>query len=190
MKKYSLTSLAEEITGLDEQHWDWDREYETVRRMDKAVRSIFQIKEVTDENKDAYIRVSKLLYKSREMRLLMNKYDKITKKVEIKDGVMIVPNEQKKLDNEDIIKILEVLVEFFKGTNLGEFLEERLISTTSEEYKKALSKFEEEVERIKLSIQGYKYKDKIEKIKEINEFLNTQRIEIDSKVNDNLILPK
>ena len=30
----------------------------------------------------------------------------------------------------------------------------------------------------------------LEKIKEINEFLNTQRVEIDSKVNDNLILPK
>ena len=51
-------------------------------------------------------------------------------------------------------------------------------------------KFDEEVERIKMSLHGYLYKDKVAKMKEIQAYLNTQRLEIDKNINDNLILPE
>lgn len=193
MKKYSLKNLAIEITGQNEYYWDWDREYDLVRRIDKAVKSIFNIKSVTDENKDQYIRVCKLLYDNYDTRRLMNKYAKIVKRIreiEVIEGVLTLPEDFKSLESKDSIKIFEVLVEFYRGTEKGHFLEERMCLIISEEYNKVLSKFEEEIERIKMSLQGYSYREKIAKIKELHEYLNKQRLEIDKNINDNLILPE
>ena len=193
MKKYSLKSLAIEITGKDEYFWDWDREYDLVRRIDKTVRYIFNIKTITDKNKDRYVRVCKFLYENDDTRLLMNKHAKIVEKIreeKIKDGVLIFQSDLKRLTNEESIKVFEVLVEFFRGTEWGYFLEERMNSMKSEEYNEVLAKVEEEVERIKMSIQGYLYREKIEKMKELLKYLNEQRLEIDKNVNDSLILPK
>lgn len=193
MKKYSLKSLAIEITGKDEYFWDWDREYDLVRRIDKTVRYIFNIKTITDKNKDRYVRVCKFLYENDDTRLLMNKHAKIVEKTreeKIKDGVLIFQSDLKRLTNEENIKVFEVSVEFFRGTEWGYFLEERMNSMKSEEYNEVLAKVEEEVERIKMSIQGYPYREKIEKMKELLKYLNEQRLEIDKNVNDSLILPK
>lgn len=193
MKKYTLDNLREDLTGLNNKEPEWDLDYDKIRNISRVVKSIFCIESITDENKDQYVRVCKLLYKNDDTRFVMNKYSKILVKIrEIKviDGVLTVPKDFKSLENKDSIKVLEVLVEFFKGTELGHFLEERMYSTISEEYNKVLLKFDEEVERIKMSLNGYPCKDKIAKMKEIQEYLNTQRLDIDKNISDNLILPK
>lgn len=62
------------ITVKDEHYWDWNHEYDLMRRIDKTVKSIFNLKSITDENKDQYVRVCKLLYQNNDTRLAINKY--------------------------------------------------------------------------------------------------------------------
>lgn len=193
MKKYTLDNLREDLTGLTKEDSGWDIDYDKVRNISKCVKSIFCIKNITDENKKQYVRVCKFLYENDDTRLFMNKYSKILERIreiEVIDSVLILPNDLKSLTNEECIKVLEVLVEFFKGTEKGYILTERLETIKSEEYNAVLAKFEEEVERIKTSIQGCEYKDRIAKLKEIQAYLNKNRTAIDKDVNDNFILPE
>lgn len=193
MKKYTLDSLREDLTGLTKKDSGWDIDYDKVRNISKCVKSIFCIKNITDENKKQYVRVCKFLYENDDTRLFMNKYSKILERIreiEVIDSVLILPNDLKSLTNEECIKVLEVLVEFFKGTEKGYILTEKLETIKSEEYNAVLAKFEEEVERIKISIQGCEYKDRIAKLKEIQEYLNKNRTAIDKDVNDNFVLPE
>lgn len=193
MKKYTLDSLREDLTGLTKEDSGWDIDYDKVRNISKCVKSIFCIKNITDENKKQYVRVCKFLYENDDTRLFMNKYSKILERIreiEVIDSILILPNDLKSLTNEECIKVLEVLVEFFKGTEKGYILTERLETIKSEEYNAVLAKFEEEVERIKTSIQGCEYKDRIAKLKEIQAYLNKNRTAIDKDVNDDFILPE
>lgn len=193
MKKYTLDNLREDLTGLTKEDSGWDIDYDKVRNISKCVKSIFCIKNITDENKKQYVRVCKFLYENDDTRLLMNKHFKILeriRKIEVIDGVLALPNDLKSLTNEESIKVLEVLVEFFKGTEGEYILEERLEMIKSEEYYAVLGKFEEEVERIKASIKGCEYKDRILKLNELQKYLNMNRMEIDKNVNDKFILPE
>ncbi|HBZ5207050.1 TPA: hypothetical protein MJX78_001181, partial [Clostridioides difficile] len=89
------------------------------------------------------------------------------------------------------IIILEILLEFFRGqeNELELIIERMIINLKSEEYNQLIDEFEKEVKRIKMSIQGYPYEQRVEKMKEIKEYLKNQRLEIDKTITDNLILP-
>ena len=41
----------------------------------------------------------------------------------------------------------------------------------------------------KRQIQGYPYEERVEKMKEIKDYLKSQRLEIDKTIIDNFILP-
>ncbi len=193
MKKYSLKQLAMEITGQDEYYWGWDATYELVRRIDKTIKLLFGIKHVTDENKDRYLTILKHSYENDDIRRLLNKQTKIMEKlnkIEVIDGTLTIPSDLKNLTKEEYIKFLEIMIQAYRGTEFEHIIEERIELMKSEEYNKVLAKFEEEVDRIKMSIQGYPYRDKVLKMKELHEYLEIQRSEIDKNINDNLILPE
>ncbi|HBZ5206418.1 TPA: hypothetical protein MJX78_000526, partial [Clostridioides difficile] len=62
MKKYTLNELVTEVTGLNEDDWDWDMVYDSVRNIQRTLKSIFGNYEITDLNKDQYIKLYKLMY--------------------------------------------------------------------------------------------------------------------------------
>ncbi|AXU29695.1 TPA: hypothetical protein ACKONR_000640 [Clostridioides difficile] len=207
MKKYTLNELVTEVTGLNEDDWDWDMVYDSVRNIQRTLKSIFGNYEITDLNKDQYIKLYKLMYNDDNIKTLMNKQSRIAKNTVKEENKLILPNEFKdrkikgqvlttskdkyKLNKEDQIIILEILLEFFRGqeNELELIIERMIINLKSEEYNQLIDEFEKEVKRIKMSIQGYPYEQRVEKMKEIKEYLKNQRLEIDKTITDNLILP-
>lgn len=208
MKKYTLDEITMEVTGLNKDDYYWDGKKESVRNIHRTLKCIFGEYEVTDSNKDQYINLYKLMYNNDNIKSLLNKQSRIAKKIERKENTLILPTEfkNKKINGtimalpsdkyeftkEEQIIILEVLLEFFRGQESPfEFvIESMIINLKSEEYDAILDEFEKEVKRIKMSIQGYPYEEKVEKMKEIKEYLTSQRLEIDKTILDNLILPQ
>lgn len=93
------------------------------------------------------------------------------------------------MTNEEFVIILKVLLEFYEGEENSYFINRMINEIVSEKYNKTLRELELEVEKIKVSIQGYPYEKRVEKLNEIKEYLKNQRLEIDKNINDNLILP-
>lgn len=207
MKKYTLNEITKEVAGGDEKEYYWDSKKESVRNIQRTLKGIFGDYKITDSNKDQYIKIYKLMYNDDGIKSLMNKQSRIVKKTEREDNKLILPNEFKdkkikgealtvskdkyKLARDEQILILETLLEFFRGeeNELEYTIERMIIGLKSEEYNQLLEEFEKEVKRIKMSIQGYPYELRVEKMKEIKLYLKNQRLEIDKTINDNLILP-
>ena len=76
------------------------------------------------------------------------------------------------------IVILKTLLEFFREekSELEYMLEGMIIELKSEEYNQLLDELEKEVKRINISIQGYPYEERVEKMKEIKDYLKSQRL--------------
>lgn len=121
---------------------------------------------------------------------IKNRKFRIEDKNREKYRIIEVPKKKFELTIEEHIKISEILLEFFRGEEKGYLIEEFLKSAKSEEYNSVLAEFEKEVESIKISIHGYSYEGKVEKMKEIADYLKKQREEIDKNIIDNLILPE
>lgn len=207
MKKYTLSELTKEVTGSNEDDYYWESKKESIRNIQRALNGIFGKYEITDSNKNQYIEIYKLMYNDDNIKSLMNKQSRISKKIERKEKTLIIPNEFKnkkinertltvqsdkyKFTKEEQIVILKILLEFFKEekSELEYMLEGMIIELKSEEYNQLLDELEKEVKRINISIQGYPYEERVEKMKEIKDYLKSQRLEIDKTIIDNFILP-
>ena len=208
MKKYTLSEITKEVTGLNEDDYYWESKKESIRNIQRALNGIFGKYEITDSNKNQYIKIYKLMYNDDNIKALMNKQSRISKKIERKEKTLIIPTgfKNKKINEtimtlpsdkyeftkEELRIILELLLKFFREQEsyLEFAIENMIINLKSEEYDQLLDELEKELKRIKMSIQGYPYEEKVEKMKEIKEYLRSQRLEIDKTIIDNLILPK
>lgn len=207
MKKYTLSELTKEVTGSNEDDYYWESKKESIRNIQRALNGIFGKYEITDSNKNQYIKIYKLMYNDDNIKALMNKQSRISKKIERKEKTLIIPTEFKnkkinkrtltvqsdkyKFTKEVQIVILKTLLEFFREekSELEYMLEGMIIELKSEEYNQLLEELEKEVKRINISIQGYPYEERVEKMKEIKDYLKSQRLEIDKTIIDNFILP-
>ena len=207
MKKYTLSELTKEVTGSNEDDYYWESKKESIRNIQRALNGIFGKYEITDSNKNQYIKIYKLMYNDDNIKALMNKQSRISKKIERKEKTLIIPTEfkNKKINNRTLtvqsdkykftkevqIVILKTLLEFFREekSELEYMLEGMIIELKSEEYNQLLDELEKEVKRINISIQGYPYEERVEKMKEIKDYLKSQRLEIDKTIIDNFILP-
>ena len=207
MKKYTLSELTKEVTGSNEDDYYWESKKESIRNIQRALNGIFGKYEITDTNKNQYIKIYKLMYNDDNIKALMNKQSRISKKIERKEKTLIIPTEFKnkkinkrtltvqsdkyKFTKEVQIVILKTLLEFFREekSELEYMLEGMIIELKSEEYNQLLDELEKEVKRINISIQGYPYEERVEKMKEIKDYLKSQRLEIDKTIIDNFILP-
>ena len=207
MKKYTLSELTKEVTGSNEDDYYWESKKESIRNIQRALNGIFWKYEITDSNKNQYIKIYKLMYNDDNIKALMNKQSRISKKIERKEKTLIIPTEFKnkkinkrtltvqsdkyKFTKEVQIVILKTLLEFFREekSELEYMLEGMIIELKSEEYNQLLDELEKEVKRINISIQGYPYEERVEKMKEIKDYLKSQRLEIDKTIIDNFILP-
>ena len=207
MKKYTLSELTKEVTGSNEDDYYWESKKESIRNIQRALNGIFGKYEITDSNKNQYIKIYKLMYNDDNIKALMNKQSRISKKIERKEKTLIIPTEFKnkkineriltvqsdkyKFTKEEQIVILKTLLEFFREekSELEYMLEGMIIELKSEEYNQLLDELEKEVKRINISIQGYPYEERVEKMKEIKDYLKSQRLEIDKTIIDNLIIP-
>ena len=207
MKKYTLSELTKEVTGSNEDDYYWESKKESIRNIQRALNGIFGKYEITDSNKNQYIKIYKLMYNDVNIKALMNKQSRISKKIERKEKTLIIPTEFKnkkinkrtltvqsdkyKFTKEVQIVILKTLLEFFREekSELEYMLEGMIIELKSEEYNQLLDELEKEVKRINISIQGYPYEERVEKMKEIKDYLKSQRLEIDKTIIDNFILP-
>ena len=207
MKKYTLSELTKEVTGSNEDDYYWESKKESIRNIQRALNGIFGKYEITDSNKNQYIKIYKLMYNDDNIKALMNKQSRISKKIERKEKTLIIPTEFKnkkinkrtltvqsdkyKFTKEVQIVILKTLLEFFREekSELEYMLEGMIIELKSEEYNQLLDELEKEVKRINISIQGYPYEERVEKMKEKKDYLKSQRLEIDKTIIDNFILP-
>ena len=207
MKKYTLSELTKEVTGSNEDDYYWESKKESIRNIQRALNGIFGKYEITDSNKNQYIKIYKLMYNDDNIKALMNKQSRISKKIERKEKTLIIPTEFKnkkinkrtltvqsdkyKFTKEVQIVILKTLLEFFREekSELEYMLEGMIIELKSEEYNQLLDELEKEVKRINISIPGYPYEERVEKMKEIKDYLKSQRLEIDKTIIDNFILP-
>lgn len=207
MKKYTLSEITKEVTGSNEDDYYWESEKESIRNIQRTLNGIFGKYEITDSNKNQYIKIYKLMYNDDNIKALMNKQSRISKKIERKEKTLIIPTEFKnkkinkrtltvqsdkyKFTKEVQIVILKTLLEFFREekSELEYMLEGMIIELKSEEYNQLLDELEKEVKRINISIQGYPYEERVEKMKEIKDYLKSQRLEIDKTIIDNFILP-
>ncbi len=207
MKKYTLSELTKEVTGSNEDDYYWESKKESIRNIQRSLNGIFGKYEITDSNKNQYIKIYKLMYNDDNIKSLMNKQARISKKIERKEKTLIIPTEfkNKKINEkiltvqsdkynftkEEQIVILKTLLEFFREekSELEYMLEGMIIELKSEEYNQLLDELEKEVKRINISIQGYPYEERVEKMKEIKDYLKSQRLEIDKTIIDNLIIP-
>ena len=207
MKKYTSSELTKEVTGSNEDDYYWESKKESIRNIQRALNGIFGKYEITDSNKNQYIKIYKLMYNDDNIKALMNKQSRISKKIERKEKTLIIPTEFKnkkinkrtltvqsdkyKFTKEVQIVILKTLLEFFREekSELEYMLEGMIIELKSEEYNQLLDELEKEVKRINISIQGYPYEERVEKMKEIKDYLKSQRLEIDKTIIDNFILP-
>ena len=207
MKRYTLSELTKEVTGSNEDDYYWESKKESIRNIQRALNGIFGKYEITDSNKNQYIKIYKLMYNDDNIKALMNKQSRISKKIERKEKTLIIPTEFKnkkinkrtltvqsdkyKFTKEVQIVILKTLLEFFREekSELEYMLEGMIIELKSEEYNQLLDELEKEVKRINISIQGYPYEERVEKMKEIKDYLKSQRLEIDKTIIDNFILP-
>lgn len=188
MRKYTLKELTIKITGAKECEMYWDSVYQQIRRIDNVIKRLTGTREITDINIDKYIEVCKEIYDDKDKMLIINKYYKVLNSTEIKNGVMTVPFSKKNITNEEQIVIYQILLKFFKGENICYFLEQAITEIISEEYNKVVLEFEEEVKKLKFSIQGYNYEARLEKLKEITKYLKNQRIQIDKNILENTII--
>lgn len=189
MKKYTLKELVEEVTGIDDKHYIWESQYELGRRIKKMLDTLFGDNTITDKNIDKYIRAYKLIYIDQDIKALIGRYCRIIETIQKDENSIFIPYIKKDFSTEEMITIFKVLSEFYKGEKIGDFIEYNLTVMRAEEYNKILNEFEYEVERIKTSIHGYTYKEKVKKMNEIKNYLKMQREEIDKKIEDSLILP-
>ena len=113
------------------------------------------------------------------------------KNKKINKRTLTVQSDKYKFTKEVQIVILKTLLEFFREekSELEYMLEGMIIELKSEEYNQLLDELEKEVKRINISIQGYPYEERVEKMKEIKDYLKSQRLEIDKTIIDNFILP-
>ena len=167
MKKYMLDEITEAVTGLNKNDYYWHSKKESIRNIYKSLKYLIRDEEVNDFNKDRYIEIYKLIYNDHTIKSLINKQANIIKNTKIVKNEMILPTEFR----EKKIKIKNRKFRI-------------------EEYNSVLAEFEKEVESIKISIHGYSYEGKVEKMKEIADYLKKQREEIDKNIIDNLILPE
>lgn len=189
MKKYTLKELVIEVTGFKEDDYNWDSEYDFIRRVQALLKTLFGAESITDINKDKYVRVYKLIYNNQDIKPVISKCCKILKEVKVKGNKIDISYFQKDLTKEEYIIVLKVLLEFYKGEEVHYLINGMINEMIAEQYNEILNEFELEVEKIKISIQGYPYEEKLQKMNEIKEYLKNQRLEIDKNVNDNLILP-
>lgn len=182
MKKYTLRDLTIMVTGAKETEIYWESEYQQIRRINKVIKRLTGTLEINDTNIDKYIKICKELYEYKEKMAIVNRYCKILDSIEVEDKIMRVPYLPKELTEEELLVIYAVILPFFEGTDFGDYIEGIIIRKTSEEYNQMINEFEKEVERIKYSIEGYDYYEKIEKMKQLVEYLKSQRVEIDEKI--------
>lgn len=188
MKKYTLKDLTSKIANVKSDTIYWESACEKVRRIDRTLKRITGIKEITDINIDKYIEIYRDLYNNDDKMLIINKYCRILNSIQSDNGVMAVALLKKSLTKEEEMVVYKILLECFRGEEMGYFLEQAINEIISEEYNEILLEFEEEVKRIKLSIQGYGYEAKVEKMKEIKNYLKSQRMKIDKDIFDNLVI--
>ena len=187
MKKYTLSEITKEVTGSNEDDYYWESEKESIRNIQRTLNGIFGKYEITDSNKNQYIEIYKLMYDDDNIKSLMNKQSRISKKIERKEKTLIIPTEfkNKKINEtimtlpsdkyeftkEELMIILELLLEFFREqeSHLEFAIENMIINLNSEEYDYLLDELEKETSSIKKSIQEYPYEKKEEKMKEIKE---------------------
>lgn len=55
MKNYTLKELVIEVTGFKEHDYNWDSEYDFIRRIQGLFKKIFGDEPITDINKDKYV---------------------------------------------------------------------------------------------------------------------------------------
>ena len=191
MKKYTLSELTKEVTGSNEDDYYWESKKESIRNIQRALNGIFGKYEITDSNKNQYIKIYKLMYNDDNIKALMNKQSRISKNKKINKRTLTVQSDKYKFTKEVQIVILKTLLEFFREekSELEYMLEGMIIELKSEEYNQLLDELEKEVKRINISIQGYPYEERVEKMKEIKDYLKSQRLEIDKTIIDNFILP-
>ncbi|WP_270658827.1 hypothetical protein [Paraclostridium bifermentans] len=183
MEKYSIQALIPEITGVDENACNWEAESKKVYRIDKMIRTIVSkpgIGDITDTNKDWYVSICKAIYENHEEYKVISKYSKI--------GEIKRPKGKRALTDDECIMFLEMLLESCPDENLKLGIERSIFEVKGEAYKEVLKKFDEEVERIKLSINGYDYEEKIKTMKRFEKYLNRNRVEIEKNINNHLIL--
>src|SRR5699024_12537473 len=92
------------------------------------------------------------------------------------DIILNVQSDKYNFTKEEQIVILKTLLEFFREekSELEYMLEGMIIELKSEEYNQLLDELEKEVKRINISIQGYPYEERVEKMKEIKDYLKSQ----------------
>lgn len=189
MKKYTVKDLVEKVTGVDDKHYTWESQYELGRRIKKILDTLFGSNIITDKNIDKYIRAYKLIYINQDIKALMGRYCRIIESMQKEEDRIFIPYVKKDFTTEEMITVLKALSEFHKDEEIGNFIEYKLMEVRAEQYNEILNEFESEVERIKISIHGYPYKEKVEKMNEIKNYLKRQREEIDKIIEDSLILP-
>ena len=57
MKKYTLSELTKEVTGSNEDDYYWESKKESIRNIQRALNGIFGKYEITDSNKNQYIKI-------------------------------------------------------------------------------------------------------------------------------------
>ncbi len=194
MKKYTLSELTKEVTGSNEDDYYWESKKESIRNIQRALNGIFGKYEITDSNKNQYIKIYKLMYNDDNIKALMNKQSRISKKIERKEKTLIIPTEFKnkkinkrtltvqsdkyKFTKEVQIVILKTLLEFFREekSELEYMLEGMIIELKSEEYNQLLDELEKEVKRINISIQGYPYEEKSRKNERNKRLLKKSKV--------------
>ncbi|MDZ7548442.1 hypothetical protein, partial [Clostridium perfringens] len=103
MKKYTLKELVTEVTGFKEDDYNWDSEYDFVRRVQALLKILFGAEPITDINKDKYFRVYKLIYNNQDIKPIVSKHCNMVKKVKVKEDKIDIPYLKKDLTNEEFI---------------------------------------------------------------------------------------
>ena len=88
MNKYTLSELTKEVTGSYEDDYYWESKKESIRNIQRALNGIFGKYEITDSNKNQYIKIHKLMYNDDNIKALMNKQSRISKKIERKEKTL------------------------------------------------------------------------------------------------------
>lgn len=185
MKKYSIRTLVPEITGVHENDYTWEAESKKVYRIDKMIRTMISkpsIGDIIDINKDWYVSICKLIYENPEKYKSMSKYSKI--------GEIKRPKGKRALTEDESIMFAEMILESCTNENLKPIIERNVFELKGEAYKEVLKKFDEEIDRIKISINGYDYEEKIKTMKRLERYLHRNRVKIEKNINDNLIFPE
>lgn len=91
MKKYTLKEIVTEVTGFNEDDYNWDSQVSFIRRIQDLLRVLLGAEPITDINKDKYFRIYKLIYNNQEIKSVVSKSCKIIEDVEVKDNRIEIP---------------------------------------------------------------------------------------------------